>query len=261
MEAKCGAIWSSADARSEESEMIAHLKSMFWGSSDVDGNLYSPDSSVNSCVTTSTMPCSLFLPLMDYEGYGSVPLMASTGMDICSDHQHQVVATRNKAMSGSKRIFPMDEHFEQQQQKKPQKKTRPGRSVSSTLSSDITDSETSSELVNSTYSSGCSFGEDSVATTDESIVLKQNGNLRGHKKSSKDTQSLYAKRRRERINERLRILQQLIPNGTKVDISTMLEEAVQYVKFLQLQIKLLSSDDTWMFAPLAYDGMSMGLNQ
>ncbi|CAD6267703.1 unnamed protein product [Miscanthus lutarioriparius] len=46
-------------------------------------------------------------------------------------------------------------------------------------------------------------------------------------------------RRRERINERLSTLQQLIPNGTKVDMSTMLEEAVQYVKFLQLQIKLL----------------------
>lgn len=45
-------------------------------------------------------------------------------------------------------------------------------------------------------------------------------------------------KRRERINERLRILQSLVPNGTKVDISTMLEEAVQYVKFLQLQIKV-----------------------
>lgn len=46
-------------------------------------------------------------------------------------------------------------------------------------------------------------------------------------------------KRRERINERLRILQNLVPNGTKVDISTMLEEAVQYVKFLQLQIKVI----------------------
>ncbi|KAK4387597.1 Transcription factor [Sesamum angolense] len=65
-------------------------------------------------------------------------------------------------------------------------------------------------------------------------------------------------RRRERINERLRILQNLVPNGTKVDISTMLEEAVHYVKFLQLQIKLLSSDDLWMYAPIAYNGMDMG---
>ncbi|CAM8957149.1 unnamed protein product [Rhodiola kirilowii] len=40
----------------------------------------------------------------------------------------------------------------------------------------------------------------------------------------------------------------------------MLDEAVQYVKFLQLQIKLLSSDDMWMYAPLAYNGMDLGLD-
>ncbi|CAJ2630430.1 unnamed protein product [Trifolium pratense] len=75
-----------------------------------------------------------------------------------------------------------------------------------------------------------------------------------------DAQSIYARRRRERINERLRILQTLVPNGTKVDISTMLEEAVQYVKFLQLQIKLLSSEDMWMYAPIAYNGINIGLD-
>ncbi|KAL8116302.1 hypothetical protein AgCh_022708 [Apium graveolens] len=61
-------------------------------------------------------------------------------------------------------------------------------------------------------------------------------------------------KRRERINERLRTLQNLVPNGTKVDISTMLEDDVEYVKFLQLQIKLLSSDDKWIYAPIAYNG-------
>ena len=50
--------------------------------------------------------------------------------------------------------------------------------------------------------------------------------------------SLVLQKRRERINERLKILQNLVPNGTKVDISTMLEEAVHYVKFLQLQIRV-----------------------
>ncbi|CAF1972414.1 unnamed protein product [Brassica napus] len=67
-------------------------------------------------------------------------------------------------------------------------------------------------------------------------------------------------KRREKINERLKTLQNLVPNGTKVDISTMLEEAVNYVKFLQLQIKLLSSDDLWMYAPLAYNGIDMGFH-
>ena len=49
---------------------------------------------------------------------------------------------------------------------------------------------------------------------------------------------LFFQKRREKINERLKTLQNLVPNGTKVDISTMLEEAVHYVKFLQLQIKV-----------------------
>ncbi|CAN4110219.1 unnamed protein product [Withania somnifera] len=78
------------------------------------------------------------------------------------------------------------------------------------------------------------------------------------KSKATDPQSLYARKRRERINERLKILQSLIPNGTKVDISTMLEEAVQYIKFLQLQIKLLSSDDLWMYAPILYNGWTLG---
>ncbi|MED6121546.1 hypothetical protein PIB30_031202 [Stylosanthes scabra] len=86
-----------------------------------------------------------------------------------------------------------------------------------------------------------------------------NSKIRTTRGTATDPQSLYARKRRERINERLRILQNLVPNGTKVDISTMLEEAVNYVKFLQLQIKLLSSDDLWMYAPLAYNGLDIGL--
>ncbi|KAL6637918.1 hypothetical protein ACP70R_025490 [Stipagrostis hirtigluma subsp. patula] len=87
-----------------------------------------------------------------------------------------------------------------------------------------------------------------------------NAKPRAGKGAATDPQSLYARRRRERINERLKILQKLVPNGTKVDISTMLEEAVHYVRFLQLQIKMLSSDETWMYAPIAYNGMSLGLD-
>ncbi|KAI3972737.1 hypothetical protein MKX01_019395 [Papaver californicum] len=110
-------------------------------------------------------------------------------------------------------------------------------------------------------SSSCSSEEDSNGSQEEpkeSSVLNMNGKARASRGSATDPQSLYARKRRERINERLRVLQNLVPNGTKVDISTMLEEAVDYVKFLQLQIKLLSSDDLWMYAPIAYNGMNIG---
>ncbi|XVE70185.1 hypothetical protein DITRI_Ditri10aG0052200 [Diplodiscus trichospermus] len=102
-----------------------------------------------------------------------------------------------------------------------------------------------------------------VATSDSkpSHALNVNGKTRASRGTATDPQSLYARKRRERINERLRILQNLVPNGTKVDISTMLEEAVHYVRFLQLQIKLLSSDDLWMYAPIAYNGIDIGLNK
>ncbi|KAK4352183.1 hypothetical protein RND71_027701 [Anisodus tanguticus] len=111
-------------------------------------------------------------------------------------------------------------------------------------------------------SSCCSYENDSNASQElngDTISSNPKGKSRASRGAATDPQSLYARKRRERINERLRILQNLVPNGTKVDISTMLEEAVTYVKFLQLQIKLLSSDELWMYAPLAYHGMDIGI--
>ncbi|KAI4367575.1 hypothetical protein MLD38_023297 [Melastoma candidum] len=95
-------------------------------------------------------------------------------------------------------------------------------------------------------------------SSSEPAGLNHNCKTRAERGTATDPQSLYARKRRERINERLRILQKLVPNGTKVDISTMLEEAVHYVKFLQLQIKMLSSYESWMFAPISYNGMNIG---
>ncbi|KAI4375948.1 hypothetical protein MLD38_013758 [Melastoma candidum] len=97
-------------------------------------------------------------------------------------------------------------------------------------------------------------------SSSESAGVNLNCKTRATRGTATDPQSLYARKRRERINERLRILQKLVPNGTKVDISTMLEEAVHYVKFLQLQIRMLSSDELWMYAPISYNGTSIGFD-
>ncbi|KAF8722124.1 hypothetical protein HU200_022764 [Digitaria exilis] len=113
---------------------------------------------------------------------------------------------------------------------------------------------------NGQSSSCCTFENESNAFPGPSVVANPNCKAQADRRSATESQSLYARKRRERINERLRILQNLVPNGTKVDISTMLEEAVQYVKFLQLQIKLLSSDEMWMYAPIAYNGMNIGID-
>ncbi|KAF6135704.1 hypothetical protein GIB67_028275 [Kingdonia uniflora] len=133
--------------------------------------------------------------------------------------------------------------------------------------SSVSNNAEATACTNGQSCSSCSSEDDSNASQElnggensSSPTTNVKGKIRASRGSATDPQSLYARKRRERINERLRILQNLVPNGTKVDISTMLEEAVQYVKFLQLQIKLLSSDDLWMYSPIAYNGMDIGLD-
>ncbi|KAI8523162.1 hypothetical protein RHMOL_Rhmol13G0052200 [Rhododendron molle] len=47
-------------------------------------------------------------------------------------------------------------------------------------------------------------------------------------------------RRRDRINEKMRALQELIPRCNKSDKASMLDEAIEYLKSLQLQVQMMS---------------------
>ncbi|GFQ00323.1 putative transcription factor bhlh086 [Phtheirospermum japonicum] len=89
---------------------------------------------------------------------------------------------------------------------------------------------------------------DNVQALKKQCVASSSDSKKSKSKSastSKDPQSVAAKNRRERISERLKILQDLVPNGSKVDLVTMLEKAISYVKFLQLQVKVLAADEFW----------------
>ncbi|XP_022870002.1 transcription factor bHLH85-like [Olea europaea var. sylvestris] len=177
-----------------------------------------------------------------------------------------------KTMQFKRKSDTPEQNMEENSSESPKKKYRVSRDASRMVQSKKNKKVTrnSNDALEETNGRGSGLSSNSCNPEDDfngSQESKGSGSLNSTEKtrasrgSATDPQSLYARKRRERINERLKILQNIVPNGTKVDISTMLEEAVHYVKFLQHQIKLLSSDDLWMYAPIAYNGMDIGLYQ
>ncbi|KAK6924054.1 Myc-type, basic helix-loop-helix (bHLH) domain [Dillenia turbinata] len=77
-------------------------------------------------------------------------------------------------------------------------------------------------------------------------------------KISKDPQSVAARHRRERISERIRILQRLVPGGTKMDTASMLDEAIHYVKFLKNQVQSLERAGANRPVSLGFPATAMG---
>ncbi|KAF5462312.1 hypothetical protein F2P56_018332, partial [Juglans regia] len=83
------------------------------------------------------------------------------------------------------------------------------------------------------------------------------------KRSSRTTEvhSLSGKRRREKVKEKMRVLKELIPNCDKVDKVSMLDEAIKYLKTLQLQLQIMSMNAVPLltyFSPMAA-GMYVGM--
>ncbi|CAN6340552.1 unnamed protein product [Urochloa humidicola] len=82
--------------------------------------------------------------------------------------------------------------------------------------------------------------------------------LRSNKRSrTAEVHNLSERRRRDRINEKMRALQELIPNCNKIDKASMLEEAIEYLKTLQLQVQMMSMGTALCMPPMLLPAMQM----
>ncbi|XP_076952974.1 transcription factor PIF3-like [Bidens hawaiensis] len=105
----------------------------------------------------------------------------------------------------------------------------------------------SADLASNDLTKNCKrkFGEtedfecQSQNVEDESLATKTVAASRGGTGSKRsraaEVHNLSERRRRDRINEKMRALQELIPNCNKVDKASMLDEAIEYLKTLQVQ--------------------------
>ncbi|XP_031261463.1 transcription factor PIF3-like isoform X1 [Pistacia vera] len=91
---------------------------------------------------------------------------------------------------------------------------------------------------------------------EESVGVKKTVTARvgtGSKRSrAAEVHNLSERRRRDRINEKMRALQELIPNCNKVDKASMLDEAIEYLKTLQLQVQIMSMGAGLYMPPMMF---------
>ncbi|OVA01325.1 Myc-type [Macleaya cordata] len=98
-----------------------------------------------------------------------------------------------------------------------------------------------------------------VASAGGGVTAPTRQKVRARRGQATDPHSIAERLRRERIAERMKALQELVPNANKTDKASMLDEIIDYVKFLQLQVLSMSRlGGAAAVAPLVADMSSEG---
>ncbi|KAL2566729.1 hypothetical protein AAZV13_19G184700 [Glycine max] len=74
----------------------------------------------------------------------------------------------------------------------------------------------------------------------EDMVKQDREGNRVKRSRNPEVHNLSEKKRREKINKKMRTLKDLIPNCNKVDKASMLDDAIDYLKTLKLQLQIMS---------------------
>ncbi|XP_021273866.1 transcription factor SPATULA isoform X4 [Herrania umbratica] len=109
--------------------------------------------------------------------------------------------------------------------------------------------------INDTEEYDCESEEGLEALVDEAPSKPAPPRSSSKRSRAAEVHNLSEKRRRSRINEKMKALQNLIPNSNKTDKASMLDEAIDYLKQLQLQVQMLSMRNGLSLHPMCLSGV------
>ncbi|CAI9758814.1 unnamed protein product [Fraxinus pennsylvanica] len=107
------------------------------------------------------------------------------------------------------------------------------------------------------YEYDCESEEAIEALIEEALPKTTTPRSSSKRTRAAEVHNLSEKRRRSRINEKMKALQNLIPNSNKTDKASMLDEAIEYLKQLQLQVQMLTMRNGLSLYPVSLPGMPL----
>ncbi|KAH7295008.1 hypothetical protein KP509_27G028300 [Ceratopteris richardii] len=103
-----------------------------------------------------------------------------------------------------------------------------------------------------------SGNDDSECQSEQELEEVMDGSKKPMKRSrAAEMHNLCERKRRDRINEKLMALRELMPNSSKTAKASILDEAIEYVKLLQLQLQAWSARTGICIPPALTPNMGM----